>query len=271
MASSDTAAAPMEDVQSTPAEVPIDIDRVGVKNLRLPLVVRDRAREHQHTVAEVDLGADLPASSKGTHMSRLVEALSAWKETLDYQTLKSLLIDVRSRLAAQRAYVVFRFPYFMEKHAPSTKIPGLMSYECRLTGEIGPESERPSFLLEVDVPVMTVCPCSLAICNQTAAHSQRAIVTIACRFHGFVWLEDLVEIAEDAASAPVYSLLKREDEKVVTEQAFANPAFVEDVVRAAAHTLESHPQIRWFRVEVHSQESIHDHDAYASIEKVVRP
>ncbi len=270
MTKPDTAAPPMEDVQSTPAEVPMDIDRVGVKNLRLPLVVRDKAKGRQHTVAEVDLGADLPATFKGTHMSRLVEALGAWKETLDYQSLKSLLIDVRSRLAAQRAYVIFRFPYFMEKKAPSTHSPGLMSYECRLTGEIGGDAERPSFLLEVDVPVMTVCPCSLAICEQ-AAHSQRAIVRIACRFEGFVWLEDLVEIAEGAASAPVYSLLKREDEKAVTEQAFANPAFVEDVVRGAARALESHPRIRWFRVEVNSQESIHDHDAYASIEKVVRP
>ncbi|MFW5734741.1 MAG: GTP cyclohydrolase FolE2 [Oceanidesulfovibrio sp.] len=261
----------MEDVQSTPAEVPMDIDRVGVKNLRLPLVVRDKARGRQHTVAEVDLGADLPAAFKGTHMSRLVEALGAWKETLDYQSLKALLADMRERLSAQRAYVIFRFPYFMEKLAPSTQSPGLMSYECQLVGELGGDDERPSFLLEVDVPVMTVCPCSLAICEKVAAHSQRAIVRIACRFHGFVWLEDLVEIAESAASAPVHSLLKREDEKAVTERAFANPTFVEDVVRNAAHALESHARIRWFRVEVESLESIHDHNAYASIEKVVRP
>ncbi len=259
----------MEDVQSAPAGVPLAIDRVGVKNLRLPIVVRDKAKGRQHTVAEVDLGADLPATFKGTHMSRLVEALSAFDETLDYASLKRLLQDMRQRLAAERAYVLFRFPYFLTKEAPATRARGMVSVQCRLTGELTAD-EKPTFLLEVETPVMTVCPCSLAICAE-GAHSQRALVRIASRFEGFVWIEELVDIAEAAASAPVYSLLKREDEKAVTEQAFANPAFVEDVVRAAAAELARLPRVRWFRVEVESLESIHEHNAYAAIETVVEP
>ncbi len=254
----------MQDVQSAPAEVALSIDRVGVKHLMLPLVVRDRAQGVQHTVARVDLGVDLPAAFKGTHMSRFVEALENWKEELDYHSFKALLTDIRQRLSARKAYVVFRFPYFLKQASPKSGSPGWMSYECTLTGEMA--GETMVFTLAVDVPVMTVCPCSLAISDQ-GAHSQRAMVRVMARFTGFLWLEDLIEIAEASASSPVYTLLKREDEKHVTESAFAKPTFVEDVVRGAAQRLDRHPQVNWYRVEVESFESIHAHSAFASIEK----
>jgi len=256
----------VKDVQSSPSDVALSIDRVGVKGLSLPITVRVRDRGVQHTVATVDLFVDLPAEFKGTHMSRFLEALGSWDEGLDYSSFKRLLQDVRDRLAATRAHIHFHFPYFLEKRSPATDSPGLMGYKCSLTGEL--ENGRLSFLLGVEVPVMTVCPCSLAICER-GAHSQRTMVRISARFKGFLWLEDLIAIAEAAGSSPVYALLKREDERAVTEGAFARPAFVEDVVRAAAQELVTHPLVTWFRVEVESFESIHNHSAYASIEKSV--
>ena len=256
----------MEDVQSGPAQVAVPIDRVGVRGVTLPLIVRDRAQGRQHTVAEADLGVELPADFKGTHMSRFVEVLENFNEELDYPSLKGLLESIKLRLEARKAYVLLRFPYFMRKAAPATGSSGLVRYDCRLTGELA--EGKPEFLLEVDVPVMTVCPCSKAISDE-GAHSQRAIVSMAIRMIGFSWIEEFVEIAESSASSPVYTLLKREDEKYVTEDAFAHPAFVEDVVRAVADKLSRHPHVQWFRVEVESQESIHAHNAFARIERRV--
>ncbi len=254
----------MKDIQSSPSQVPLAIDTVGVKNLYLPLVVSDRANGHQHTVAVVDIGVELPAHFKGTHMSRFVEALSHWREHLDYRSIKNLLEDVKTRLQARKAYVHFSFPYFITKKAPATGSPGLVSYQCRLTGELA--DGKTSMLLHVEVPVMTVCPCSKAISDE-GAHSQRAMVRISLRMNAFCWLEEFIELAEHSASSPVYTLLKREDEKLVTEQAFAAPTFVEDVVRTAAQQLEKHPCVSWFCVEVESIESIHNHNAFARIEK----
>ncbi len=253
----------MEDVQNSPALVPLPIDKVGVQNFKLPLVVRDRAQGRQHTIASVDVSVDLPSSFKGTHMSRFVEALEALDVELSYQSMKVLLEDVKSRLEARRAHIIFKFPYFISKSAPASHASGLVSYQCKLTGNL--EDNLPSFLLEVEVPVMTVCPCSKAISNE-GAHSQRTLVRIAVRMKGFFWIEDLVDIAEQSGSSAVYSLLKREDEKYVTEHAFAHPAFVEDVVRAAAMLLSKHELVSWFKVEVQSLESIHNHDAFACIE-----
>ena len=253
----------MEDVQSGPALVPLRIDRVGVKELHLPIVVRDRCNGRQHTVASVDMGVELPSAFKGTHMSRFVEALADWDEDLGYQSMKRLLEDVKERLGARKAYVLFKFPYFIKKNAPASDSPGLVSYHCRLTGELA--QGKPTFLLEVEVPVMTVCPCSKAI-SKEGAHSQRTMVRMAVRLSGFSWLEEFIDIAESAGSSPVYTLLKREDEKYVTEHAFAHPTFVEDVVRGVAQRLREHPQVLHFRVEVESLESIHSHNAFACIE-----
>ncbi len=253
----------MEDVQNSPALVPLRIDRVGVQNFKLPLVVRDRAQGRQHTVASVDVSVDLPSSFKGTHMSRFVEALEALDVELNYQSMKVLLEDIKKRLQAHRAHIIFKFPYFIRKNAPASKASGLVSYACKLTGDL--KDKSPSFILEVEVPVMTVCPCSKAI-SVEGAHSQRTLVRMAVRMKNFFWIEELVDIAEKSGSSAVYSLLKREDEKYVTEYAFAHPAFVEDVVRSAAMLLSEHEQISWFKVEVQSMESIHNHDAFACIE-----
>ncbi len=263
----------LQDVQNSPSDLAVDIDRVGIKEFRLPLVVRDRDAGLQHTVAIVDLGVDLPAAFKGTHMSRFVEALEAWREqtpegpvpALDYASMRGLLEDVRRRLAARRSYVKFRFPYFRSKAAPATGSIAPVAYDCTLTGELT-EGEHPLFTLEVDVPVTTVCPCSKAI-SRGGAHGQRALVRLAVRMTRFEWLEEFIDIAERSGSAQVYSLLKREDEKFVTEQAYDDACFVEDVVRRVADNMKAHPHVSWFRVEVESFESIHCHNAFAVIER----
>lgn len=261
--------AKLHDVQSQSADVAVAIDRVGVKDLRLPLVVRDRDHDFQHTVASVDMGVDLPAAFKGTHMSRFVEALEHWREQaseqLDYASLRRLLEDVKERLAARKAHVGFRFPYFRSKRAPATGSLGPVAYDCYLTGEL---AEGFSVLLELSIPVTTVCPCSKAI-SRAGAHGQRSIIRLCVRMTKFNWMEEFIDLAEASASAPVFTLLKREDEKFVTEQAYDNPCFVEDVVRNVASRLLEMPHVAWFRVEVESFESIHCHNAFASIERTV--
>ncbi|MDL2285524.1 GTP cyclohydrolase FolE2 [Desulfovibrio sp. OttesenSCG-928-F07] len=254
----------MQDVQNSPSSVAMVIDRVGVNNIKLPLVVNDKVNGRQHTVAMVDLGVDLPAEFKGTHMSRFVEALENRTEELSYQSLKCLLQDIKTRLHASRAFARFKFTYFMRKVAPVSGSSGLLGYECALTGELA--NGNPKMILDIEVPVMTVCPCSKAISSE-GAHSQRAMVRMSLVMTGFAWIEEFVEIAEKSGSSPVYPVLKREDEKYVTEHSFANPCFVEDVVRSVAASLNAHPQLEWFSVEVESFESIHAHNAFARIEK----
>jgi GTP cyclohydrolase IB len=254
----------VRDVQNTPASVPLAIDRVGVKHFQFPLMVLDRAQGRQHTVAQVEMGVDLPARFKGTHMSRFVQILQEWTGILDHPNLKHLLADMLQRLEAQKAWIGFQFPFFLERAAPASGNRARMDYQCRVAGEY--QGDALLFHLEVAVPVMTVCPCSLAICEQ-GAHSQRAVVRIETRNRGLIWLEDLIELAQNCASSPVFALLKREDEKLVIENAFQRPCFVEDVVRNASQKLEDIAEVLWYRVEVESQESIHNHSAYARIER----
>lgn len=254
----------MADVQNGPAVVPLSIDTVGVKGLKLPLVVSDRSRGAQHTVALVDLGVDLPGEFKGTHMSRFVEALEGWNEELSFKTMKMLLEDMKTRLMARKAYARFSYPYFIRKRAPASGVSGLMAYDCTLSGEL--DEGKPEMLMEVTVPVMTVCPCSKAI-SREGAHSQRTEIRLAVRMSSFCWIEECVDMAERAGSSPVYPVLKREDEKYVTESAFAKPVFVEDVVREVARQLDEHPVITWYAVEVESQESIHGHNAFARMSR----
>ena len=257
----------MEDVQNHAPSVALNIDRVGVRGLEFPLRVRDREAGSQQTVARVDLGVDLPSAFKGTHMSRFVEALEDWNEDISYQSVRRLLESVKQRLGAERAFVHFAFPYFMRKAAPASASPSLLSYACTLTGELAENGQF--FVLGLEVPVMTVCPCSKAISDE-GAHSQRALVRMQIRMKGFSWLEEFIEMAEASASSAVYTLLKRQDEKYVTEHAFACPVFVEDVVRNVAQRLSEHQHVEWFSVEVESMESIHNHNAFACIERRVR-
>ena len=257
----------MEDVQSHSPAVALGIDRVGVRGLERPLMVRDRAKGRQQTVARVDLGVDLPSAFKGTHMSRFVEALEEWNEEISYQSVRHLLESIKERLGAERAFVHLTFPYFIQREAPASGSPSLLNYACALTGELRENGQ--SFVLALEVPVMTVCPCSKAISDE-GAHSQRALVRMNIRMKEFAWLEEFIEIAELSASSAVYPLLKRPDEKFVTEHAFANPVFVEDVVRNVAQRLMEHAHVEWFSVEVESMESIHNHNAFARIERHVR-
>jgi GTP cyclohydrolase I len=262
----------MIDVQIGPAPIPLHINRVGVRGISMPMRVRQRGTDtHQHTVASVELSVDLPPTCKGTHMSRFVETVQRHAESgLDYNVSKKLMEDMREHLHAERAHAAFSFNYFLERKGPSTGISAIMHYACRLAGEVMPAPGRdPAWCshhtLDVTVPVMTVCPCSKAISEQ-GAHSQRAYVHMSVRMRGWVWIEELIDIAEAAGSSPVYTLLKREDEKYVTEHAFAKPAFVEDVVRNVTAELSKNQNITHFRVEVESAESIHAHNAFACIE-----
>ncbi len=255
----------MIDVQKSMPDIPIHIDRVGVRGVRMPLWVRDRANGKQCTVASADLTVDLPASFKGTHMSRFVESLEAWEGRLSYRSVRDLLSSICLRLEAKRAQVSFHFPYFIRKKAPVSQVESTVPYDCVLTGSLNQEESDFKFSLKVSVPVMTVCPCSKAISDE-GAHSQRCMVHMELLTDGFSWIEDFVELAEASGSSPVYTILKREDEKYVTEHAFASPFFVEDVVRNVVQRLKDFPQLRGFRVEVDSMESIHNHNAIACIE-----
>jgi len=254
----------LKDTQSEPDHRRIPIDRVGVKNLRYPIRIRDKARALQSTVATVALTVDLPHFYKGTHMSRFVEVLNEHGPVLHVDNLNDILTQLRKKLRSGNAHVEFEFPFFLEKKAPATGAVGLMDYTVSFAATI--DSKGTDFILTVKVPVTTLCPCSKAI-SQFGAHNQRGQVTYAVRFYKPIWIEDLIQLVERCASSELYSLLKRPDEKVVTERAYENPVFVEDLVRNVAARSEEEPNIRWYRVEAENYESIHNHNAYAMLER----
>jgi GTP cyclohydrolase I len=241
---------------------------VGVRSLRFPLRIRDRDSAVQHTVATVSLAVDLPHQYKGTHMSRFVEVLHAHGTELTVSTVAGMPLELIKKLHADKAHIELRFPYFRAKKAPVSGAEGLLDYG--VVFEVNAGKEQTDFVLTVEVPVTTLCPCSKAI-SARGAHNQRGIVTLAIRFSEPVWIEDLIELVETSASAQLYSLLKRPDEKFVTEAAYDNPVFVEDLVRNVAQKVKSHPRITWFRVEAENFESIHNHNAWAMIESPARP
>ena len=260
----------MEDVQNSPAPVALPIDRVGVKGLKLPLLVRDRAQGTQHTVANVDVSVDLPAAFKGTHMSRFVEALHQHGPLLDVHTALAVPRELLRRLSARRSHVEMEFPFFRAKNAPVTGIEGMMDYVVRFEMEAEADNKLADFKLTVVVPVTTLCPCSKAM-SAYGAHNQRGLVTYSVRFASRpVWIEDLIDLVESCASCSLYSVLKRPDEKWVTEKAYENPVFVEDLVRNVALKTQSHSAFSWYRVEAENFESIHNHQAYAVIERDLR-
>ncbi|MEI6534194.1 MAG: GTP cyclohydrolase FolE2 [Verrucomicrobiaceae bacterium] len=242
----------------------ISIDRVGVKNLRFPLRIRDRDNAEQSTVATVSLAVDLPHQFKGTHMSRFIEVLHAHGHVLTVAGIAGMPIALMKKLNAEKAHAEFRFPYFRLKKAPVTGAEGLLDYG--VVFEVNAEREKVDFIVTVEVPVTTLCPCSKAI-SARGAHNQRGVVTFSVRFNEPVWIEDLIELVEESASSELFSLLKRPDEKHVTEQAYDNPVFVEDLVRNVALRANQHERLTWFRVEAENFESIHNHNAYAQIEQ----
>ena len=240
------------------------IDQVGVRGLQFPVQIRELAGALQHTVATVSLAVDLPARHKGTHMSRFVEALNSHGTVLDVRHIAGLPAELLRCLPAHRAHVAFCFPFFITKSAPVSGATGLMDY--RVTFEVEATKRRTGFTLHLEVPVATLCPCSKAISDR-GAHNQRGVVRLSVRFgRKPVFIEELVRLIEACASCELYSVLKRPDEKAVTERAFDNPVFVEDVVRNVAQHAARHPQITWFRIEAENYESIHNHQAFAVIE-----
>ena len=256
----------LTDTQNELDDRQIAIDRVGVKALRFPLQVRNKDGSTQRTVATTALAVDLPHHFKGTHMSRFVEVLNSHGNCLDVREMTAIPEELLGRLEARKAHVEFRFPFFRSKPAPVTQISGVMDYEVVFEAESDIEGNH-DFILTVIVPVATLCPCSKAISDR-GAHNQRGTVTYSVRFKEPIWIEDLIDLVETSASCELYSLLKRPDEKAVTERAYDNPVFVEDLVRNVAARSTAQENIIWYRVEAENYESIHNHNAYAVVEMV---
>ena len=253
----------MPDLQQSfdPRQIPIN--KVGVKNISYPIVVMDKNKSLQHTVARVNMYVDLPHHFKGTHMSRFVEILDACREQIALNQLETILERIKQKLGASSAHLEIEFPYFIEKRAPVSGARSLMEYTCAFRASMNDVFD---FLLEVRVPLTSLCPCSKEL-SRYGAHNQRSVMTVQVRYRQFLWIEDLIALIETCGSSPVYSLLKRQDEKFVTEQAFENPRFVEDMVREATLRLTADENISWFSVEAENFESIHNHSAYASVER----
>jgi GTP cyclohydrolase I len=255
--------ASMPDMQKSRDTRRIAIDKVGVKDISYPIVVMDKNRSFQQTVARVNMYVDLPHHFKGTHMSRFIEILDAYREKIALDKMETILERMKEKLGASSAHLEIEFPYFIEKKAPVSGARGLMEYTCTFNASLGSEFD---FVLGVKVPVTSLCPCSKELAR-FGAHNQRSLMTVRVRYRNFLWIEDLIEIVESCGSSQVYSMLKREDEKFVTEQAYENPRFVEDMVREATQKLSAMDNITWFSIEAENHESIHMHSAYAAIER----
>jgi GTP cyclohydrolase I len=254
----------LEDKQSEPDHRELRIDKVGVRGLRFPIQVRDKERTLQNTIATIGMYVDLPKEFKGTHMSRFVEVLNAHGGVVHVENITEILYAMQQKLNSHTAHLEMEFPYFMMKSAPITGRQGMMDYLARFDATAS--GKEIDFVLGVQVGVTTLCPCSRAI-SKYGAHNQRGLVTVQIRSTKAIWIEDLIAMVESSGSSELYSLLKREDEKAVTERAYDNPAFVEDLVRNVVLKLNAHPDVTWYKVEAENFESIHSHNAYACIEK----
>ncbi|MBP1745183.1 MAG: cyclohydrolase FolE2 [Firmicutes bacterium] len=252
----------MIDVQKQKDTREVPLKKVGIKDLKWPIKVMDKEQGFQHTVGKLTLSVDLPSEQRGTHMSRFVEIANSM-DSLNPKYLEELLVRMKERLGGMVAHFKVEFDYFIRKESPVTGIIAPTDIACAFEAELGEEFK---FLMRVDVPVSTLCPCSKEI-SQFGAHNQRAIVSMVVSMNKLVWIEDLVKVAEESGSCPVYSLLKREDEKYVTETAYLNPRFVEDAAREVAIRLDNLDGIDWYSVDVESIESIHNHNAFAHTEK----
>ncbi len=254
----------MIDVQNQKDNRNLRIDKVGVKDIRYPITVKDKYMGKQRTVASINMYVDLPKDYKGTHMSRFVEILSEYRHQISIESIPQVLEEMKVRLNAESAHMEITFPYFIEKQAPVSGTCGLMEYICSFKGSL---NHGMDLVVGLTVPISTLCPCSKEI-SEFGAHNQRGQVAVTLRFKRFIWIEDIIQMVESCASCEVYSILKRSDEKYVTERAYRNPRFVEDVVREVALKLDMDDNITWFTVETENFESIHNHSAYAYIERV---
>src|SRR5580765_6589685 len=252
------------DVQGSPDSRKLNIDKVGIKAIRHPMQIKERSGRVQNTVATFNMYVSLPHQFKGTHMSRFVEILNAHEREITVDSFQLMLKEMMTKLEAEEGRIEMSFSYFVDKAAPVSGVRSLMDYEVsfiaqRLKGE-------DCFAMKVLVPVTSLCPCSKKI-SERGAHNQRSHVTIAARINTFVWIEEFIDIAEGMASSELYGLLKRPDEKFVTENAYDNPKFVEDLVRDVAAKLNTDPRVTGYVVESENFESIHNHSAYALIER----
>ncbi len=254
---------PLHDMQKSRDNRRIPIDKVGVKDISYPIVVMDKNRKFQHTVARVNLYVDLPHHFKGTHMSRFIEILNQYREEIALDRMQEILEEMKKKLGASSAHLEIEFPYFIEKQAPVSGARSLMEYSCSFSATLSDEFD---FVLGIKAPVTSLCPCSKEL-SRFGAHNQRSLISVRVRYRDFIWIEDLVALMEGCGSSPVWSLLKREDEKYVTEQAYEHPMFVEDMVREATQRLSAMDTITWFSVEAENFESIHNHSAYAFIQR----
>ena len=256
--------AKLHDKQSERDHRELRIDKVGVRGLRFPIQVRDKARAVQNTVATIGMFVDLPKEFKGTHMSRFIEVLNAHGDIVHVENITDILLAMQKKFHAATSHLEMEFPYFMIKKAPVSGMESVMDYEARFDATACHKDI--DFVLTVRTKVTTLCPCSKAIAAY-GAHNQRGVVTVQIRSRKAVWIEDVIGIIESSASSELYALLKRQDEKAVTERAYENPVFVEDLVRNVALKLNAHSDVTWYKVEAENHESIHNHNAYACIEK----
>ena len=259
-----TNASDMVDVQSSRDNRAIHIDKVGIKDIRHPIQVKDRSGHVQHAVANFNMYVDLPHDFKGTHMSRFVEILNNHDWEITVESFKIMLTEMTNRLDAECGHIEMTFHYFVNKAAPASGVKSLLDYEVTLIGER--RNHTNTMNVKVVVPVTSLCPCSKKI-SEYGAHNQRSHVTITAKIKDFIWLEEIIELVEQEASCELYGLLKRPDEKHVTERAYDNPKFVEDMVRDVAARLNDEDRIIAYTVESENFESIHNHSAYALIEK----
>ncbi len=252
------------DVQSSKDVRHIAINKVGIKDIRHPVRIKDRTGGEQHTVATFNMYVNLPHNFKGTHMSRFVEILNSYDDEIGVESFNGMLQEMAKRLEAEAGHIEMHFPYFINKQAPVSKVKSLLDYEVTLIGEI--QKGDPTMIIRVVVPVTSLCPCSKKISDR-GAHNQRSHVTVQAKVKGFVWIEEIIDLVENEASCELFGLLKRPDEKYVTERAYDNPKFVEDMVRDVAMRLNEDDRISAYVVESENFESIHNHSAYALIER----
>ena len=252
------------DVQSAPDSRKLAIDKVGIKAIRHPIQIKQRAGGVQHTIGHFNMYVGLPHHFKGTHMSRFVEILNAHEREITVDSFQVMVKEMVARLEAEEGVVEMTFPYFIEKAAPVSRVKSLLDYEVSFVSQI--VDGKQGFAMKVLVPVTSLCPCSKKI-SDYGAHNQRSHVTVTAHTGDFVWIEELVDLVEKQASSELYGLLKRPDEKYVTERAYDNPKFVEDMVRDVAALLNLDERITRFVVESENFESIHNHSAYALIER----
>ncbi len=257
--------APIADVQNTKDIRQIPINKVGIKDIRHPIKVRDRTEGEQHTIANFNMYVNLPHDFKGTHMSRFVEILNNHEREISVKSFKEMLVEMAELLEAKSGHIEMSFPYFVNKTAPASGVQSLLDYEITFIGEV--HDGKTQLKVKIVVPVTSLCPCSKKI-SDYGAHNQRSHVTVTATIKEFIWVEELIDLVEKQASCELYGLLKRPDEKIVTERAYNNPKFVEDMVRDVAAQLNNEDRISSYIVESENFESIHNHSAYALIEKV---